>query len=205
MRKGSPCFSVQYRVKGRSSILKRSRAVDSEGPKCLPLGALKTRVNIKFLSLLAVVWMAGCAEVCDEPPIDDLNALYLELKVDGDDGFSEDERASCFIVRYFDVVNDSLTFPDDTVFYNGNFHDGSDNRIRLSNGTPFENDSLFYVRYNYGIFFESDSTLELLITDIDLRSRYVGECGYENVQKTFRLNGEWVDRSGSQAYYEITK
>lgn len=163
------------------------------------------QIQQSALILVSIAAFAACTEVCDEPPVDDLNALYLELKKDSVDGFTQAELDSCFLVRYFDVFNDSLTFPDDTVFYYGNFHEGSENRIRISNGTPFENDSLFYVRYNYGIFFRTDSTLQYLITDIDLKGEYIGDCDYENVTKTFRLNDELVNRSGNQEYYQITK
>ncbi len=158
-----------------------------------------------FLLLTAFIIVASCTKICDEPPVDDLNALYLQFKTEGEDSFTEEELESFYLVRYFDVPEDSLTFPDDTIFYHGNFYDGSDNQIRISNGTPFLNDSIFYVRYNYGLFFESDSTLSYIITEFDLEGTYVGECGYENVTKTFHINDQLVDMSASTDYYEITK
>jgi len=154
--------------------------------------------------LFGVAVLAACTEICDAPPIDNLNALYLEFKKDGENGFTEEERNSFYMVRYYQVPGDSLTFPADTVFYFGNFYE-SDNRFRISNGIPFQNDSIFYVRYNYGLFFESDSTLSYLISQINLRGKYTGNCAYENQEKTFLLNGSFVDRSGSTSYYQITK
>lgn len=147
---------------------------------------------------------AACTEICDEPPIDDLNALYLEFKKDGESGFSEEERDSFYIVRYYQVPGDSLTWPADTVYYFGNFYE-SDNRFRISNGIPFQNDSLFYVRYNYGLFFDVDSLLSYIITDINLSGKYTGNCAYENQEKTFLLNGNFVDMSSNTDYYQISK
>lgn len=155
--------------------------------------------------MVGIAGWSACTEICDEPPVDDLNALYLELKTEGDGSFTEEERDGFYLVRYLIVPGDSLTYPEDTVFYYGNFHDGSNNKIRLSNGTPFVNDSLFYVRYNYGMFTDADSTFQKVITDIDLKGAYLGECEYENQVKTFRLNDQLVDRSGNTDYYEITK
>lgn len=167
---------------------------------------MKKVVNITaFLLLSAFVVLASCTKICDEPPVDDLNALYLKFNTEGEDSFTEEELESFYMVRYFDVPGDSLTFPDDTVFYHGHFYEGSAGQIRLSNHIPFRNDSIFYVRYNYGLYFESDSTLSYIITDIDLEGTYVGECDYENVKKTFHINDQLVDMSASTDYYEIKK
>lgn len=156
------------------------------------------------MAVLFLTVMAACTEVCDEPPIDDINALYLEFKKDGEDGFTEEELETFYLVRYFQVPGDSLTFPDDTIHYYGNFYE-ADNRFRISNGIPFSNDSLFFVRYNYGMFFESDTTQQVLLTDITLRGEYIGDCEYENKEKTFRINGDLVNQTASTDYIQITK
>lgn len=173
-------------------------------PFLLPLCTLKIQMHKTVYLLLGMTVLAACTEICDEPPIDDLNALYLEFKTEGEDGFSEAERESFYIVRYYQVPGDSLTWPADTIFYFGNFYE-ADNRFRISNGIPFENDSLFYVRYNYGLFFSADSTLSMTISDINLTGKYTGNCDYENQEKTFRLNGSLVDMGGTTDYYQITK
>lgn len=154
--------------------------------------------------MLLLVLGTACTKDCDAPPVDDINALYLRLKTGGDNGFSEEELSSLYLVRYFDVPGDSLTFPADTLHF-ASFYEGSDNKIRISNDTPFRNDSLFFVRYNYGFYFEADSNLSVMLTDIQLEGGYIEDCDYENRRKTFRINDQEVNRSGSQDYYEITK
>lgn len=155
--------------------------------------------------MLSLIVLGGCKDNCDPPPVDDINALYLKFKTDGDNGFSEEERNSMYLVRYFDVPGDSLTFPSDTMRFFGNLYQGSNHKLRISNDIPFKNDSLFFVAYNYGFYFESDSTLKLSLTDISLRGKYVGDCAYENKEKTFKLNGQFVNRTANQDFYEISK
>lgn len=155
--------------------------------------------------MLSLIVLSACTEDCDPPPVDDINALYLKFKTEGENSFSQDERDSMYLVRYFQVPGDSLNFPSDTIRFYGNLYQGSNHKLRISNGVPFENDSLFYVSYNYGFFFESDSTLQLTLTDISLRGKYVGDCDYENKEKTFKLNGETVNRTANQDFYEISK
>jgi hypothetical protein len=165
---------------------------------------LKTTSIKTVFAALGVLAFAACTEICDDPPVDELNALYLELKEGGDDGFSPEVLNSAFIVRYWIVPGDSLTFPQDTINAPAMFTNGL-NRLRISNGIPFQNDSLFYPRYNYVVFSEADTTLELKITNIDLESGYIGECEYENRIKTFDLNGTPVNQSKSTDYYLITQ
>lgn len=148
--------------------------------------------------------LPSCTEICDAPDIDLINAIFLKLDTSEVDGFSEDELNSLYMVRYFRVEEADFDWPHDTVFIYGNFY-RSPSTIRLSNDHPFTNDSLFYPRYNYALLFESDTLLEYRITNITLDSKYTGDCAYENMVKTFEMNGLTVNKSGTTDTHTITK
>jgi hypothetical protein len=147
------------------------------------------------LALMSV----SCTKICDAPDVDSLNALPFQFKTDGNDGFSESEINSAYMVRYLIALGDSLTFPVDTVSL-----EGRDN-FRLTNYDPFRNDSIGYVRYNYAILFESNDTLSYVITQIELKGQYTGECAYENQLKKFTWNGQVQDITEFSNPFLITK
>ena len=150
---------------------------------------------IGTLALLSV----SCTKTCDEPDVNGLNALPFQFKTDGSDGFSESAINSAYMVRYLIAFGDSLTFPKDTISLNGR------DNFRLTNYDPFVNDSIGYVRYNYAIRFESSDTLSYVITQIELKGQYTGDCAYENQMKRFTWNGQVQDITEFSNPFLITK
>jgi len=155
-----------------------------------------------FYSILAIaVIFAGCTEKCEEPDISRINSVYIELKEGGEDGFTDAELDSIIIVRYIPF---SAPLVADTLVTNGDFPEG-DNKFLINDEYPFVNATPpYYVVYGYEII-ETSSLFSTRIEGIELEGVYDGECDYMNVEKTFLVDSNEVDMSGSTDFYQITR
>lgn len=160
---------------------------------------MKKRMRLYLMVGTLALLSLACTKICDAPNVDLINALPFEFKTEGNDGFSEAEVSSAYMVRYLIAFGDSLTFPKDTISLNGRTN------FNLTNYDPFRNDSIGYVRYNYAIRFENNDTLSYVITQIELKGQYTGECAYENQLKRFTWNGQPQDITEFSNPFLITK
>jgi len=167
--------------------------------KLLTLASMKKMMRLSLIVGTLALLGLSCTKICDEPDVNGINALPFKFKTDGNDGFSQDEINSAYMVRYLIAFGDSLTFPKDTLSLNGR------KDFRLTNYDPFRNDSIGYVRYNYAIRFENNDTLGYVITQIKLKGQYTGECAYENQMKRFTWNGQAQDITEFSNPFLITK
>lgn len=155
-----------------------------------------------FLSLvLAIFLFAACEEKCDDPDISAINALYFELKQGGENGFSPEELNQVYFVRFIPFSNPLIA---DTLYPNGSYPGGV-GKFFINNTYPFRNaQSPYFPVYGYMVIEPSSNYVDT-IQNIDLGGRYDGDCGYDNILKTYTINSDSVDMSGSQAYYLLTK
>ena len=73
--------------------------------------------QFNFLLLVIVLGslFVACNEKCDEPDIERINSIYIELKNGGSDGFTEEQLDSIYFVRYVPGSNPLIadtTYPD---------------------------------------------------------------------------------------------
>jgi len=156
--------------------------------------------NSIFL-LFVLTALFSCEEKCDEPDIEAINSIYIELKQGGSDGFSEEELDSIYFIRY---VPNSNPLVADTAYIDGFFPDG-EGKFSINDTYPFRNETPpYWVVFGYEII-EPTSEFSTRIQDIELGGMYDGECGYTNVKKTFTVDSVPVDMSGSQDFYLITR
>ncbi len=155
-----------------------------------------------FYSILAItILFIGCTEKCEEPDISRINSIYIELKQGGEDGFTDSELDSIIIVRY---VPFSAPLIADTLVTNGDFP-GGENKFFINDEYPYVNATPpYYVVFGYEII-ETSSAFSTRIEGIELEGVYDGECDYMNVKKTFLVDSNEVDMSGSTDYYQITR
>jgi hypothetical protein len=153
-----------------------------------------------LLPILAI-WMASCSEECDEPDIQEINALYFELKQGGDDGFTEKGLDEVFLVRF---VPFSEPLVADTVFLQGNYPLG-EARFLVNDEFPFTNNqSPYFTTYGY-LIVDPTSGFVGSIENIELKGEYDGDCGYNNLEKKFTFNGEAQDMGGTTDYFLVTQ
>jgi len=163
--------------------------------------ALPMRIFNSIFLLFVLSALFSCEEKCDEPDIESINSIYIELKQGGSDGFSEEELDSIYFVRY---VPNSNPLVADTAYPDGFFTDG-ESKFRINDTYPFRNETPpYWVVFGYEII-EPMSGFSTRIQDIELEGMYDGECGYTNVKKTFTVDSQLVDMSGSQEFYVVTK
>jgi len=163
--------------------------------------ASRMRIFNSIFFLFVLLVLLSCEEKCDEPDIEKINSLYIELKQGGSDGFFEDELNSIYFVRY---VPNSNPFVADTAYPNGFFPEG-EGKFLINDTYPFRNETPpYWVVFGYEIV---DPTTEFStrIQDIELEGMYDGDCGYTNIKKTFTVDSQLVDMSGSQDYFLITR
>lgn len=158
----------------------------------------------KFISatlLFAVALLWSCTEECDEPDIQKINALYFELQQGGEDGFTEAELDSVYIVRF---VPYSEPLVADTTYLYGLYPEG-EGRFFINDDFPFLNyQSPYFPTYGYMVV-EPTTGFVATIDNIELKGEYDGDCDYRNLEKRFTYNGEAHDYGGSQAYFPITR
>lgn len=156
---------------------------------------------IQTFCIIAFLAICACTEKCDEPDIDYINGLQFELLDHGDAGFSTGALDSIYFVRYIPFSEPLIA---DTAFPEGFYSDG-DNKFTINDNYPFFNDqSPYFTTFGYMVI---DPTTGFVanIYDIHLSGMYDGDCGYINTGKTFILNNDTIDVSGSNAYVLITK
>jgi len=157
-----------------------------------------------FSLIFAMTIIAACEKPCPEQDVDSLNALYLDFKLSGPNSFNESDLQDLFMVRFLTDTLDTLSFQADTIPLNSpdDFY-AEEYKIRISKNNPqFSTPGPpFYSAYNYSIQSTTISDLEVLITGIDLIGSYdEDDCIYTNTKKTFVLNGDSIDASGSTEY-----
>jgi len=154
-----------------------------------------------IFSVIVLLALASCEQKCDEPDIERINSVHIQLKEGGSDGFTEGELNDIFFIRY---VPNSNPLVADTSYPNGFFPEG-DGRFLINDSYPFRNEEPpYWVVYGYEIV-EPNSGFRTRIQDIELEGMYDGDCGYNNIKKTFTVDSIPVDMSGSQDFYVVTK
>lgn len=158
-------------------------------------------ISNSIFILFVLLGLYSCEEKCDEPDIERINSIYIELKQGGSDGFTEDELNNIYFVRY---VPNSNPLVADTSYPNGFFPEG-EGRFLINDSYPFRNEEPpYWVVFGYEII-EPNSGFSTRIQDIELDGMYDGDCGYNNIKKTFTVDSVPVDMSGSQEFYLVTK
>jgi len=158
------------------------------------------KTNLTFF-IIALLTLGACSEKCDEPDVQYINGIHLELQNGGDNGFSQEELNAIFFVRYVPFSEPIIA---DTLYANGYFPEGP-GKFTINDRYPFYNDqSPYYTVYGYMII---DPTTGFVanIEDIKLTGHYDGDCGYVNTRKTFTLNMDTIDVSGLDSYYVLTR
>ena len=155
-----------------------------------------------FLPLIFAAMVAGgCSKECDEPDIAKINALYFEMQMGGEDGFTQEELDEIFIVRF---VPYSQPLIADTMYVQGNFPNGP-GRFFINDEYPFLNfQSPYFTTYGYMIVQPSTGFVGN-IENIKLKGEYDGDCNYKNVDKKFTFNGEDHNTGGGENYFVIAK
>jgi hypothetical protein len=145
--------------------------------------------------------LSGCDHcynvACDEPNVEQINALRFEFDRKS---FTYEEVNSAHILRF---QPGNLDQPLDTIFLKGKITPGDFSFIL----TPITNDrSTGEVTFVYGIYDNSHENA-YIISDIVSRGIYPTDCCccYRNTERTFLMNGEPVDRSGSMEAVLLTK
>lgn len=152
-----------------------------------------------LVAMGAVICLHGCIEPCEAPEVEAINALYFEFARDGDSGFSEEQINNMYIARFFPAID---TIISDTFFLGGNYPLGS-GQFYINNHFPFENKSApYFPFYRYEIF-TADLTTIHVVDSIDLDGSYIDDCTYANKGKTFLLDGQFTDRSGSREFVKL--
>jgi hypothetical protein len=148
--------------------------------------------------------LAACEKPCKEPDTDAINAIYLEFKLGGENGYTNEELNQAYIVRYFATEADTI-LPVDTIFLNGKFYNGSSNKLRISNDFPIKNPlQPYWVSYDYTIQ-NPEETFIIEIKDIDIKGTYTGDCVYENQQKSYTVNDSLFNRTNNTDYLLIDR
>lgn len=149
-----------------------------------------------------LIALASCEKPCDEPDIDRLNGLKLELPTKGEDAFTEEELADLMFVRYV-PFSDPLI--GDTFFVNGNNLVEGPGKFIINDAFPFTNEtSPYFVTYNY-IIEGFTAAFFAEIENITLKGEYTGDCDYINEQKSFILNGDSIDLGGQEDFFELQR
>jgi hypothetical protein len=161
--------------------------------------------NKHFLFLLlGTFFFTACEEPCTDPDTDYLNGIFLEFKLGGEDGYTNEELNEAYVVRYY--ANDVDTvLPVDTIFLNGIFYENTTNKLRLSNNFPIKNSiQPYWVIYDYTIQ-NPEQTFVIQIKNIDVKGNYTGDCIYENQLKTYTVNDSLFNRTGNSEYLLIDR
>ncbi len=162
---------------------------------------LKITVSACFV-LCALNFLCSCKEVCDEPDIDRINGLKLQLPVEGPDAFTESELADLMFIRYVPFTEPMI---GDTVFVNGNLLEEGPGRFIINDFFPFRNTSApYFVTYNY-IIEGFTAAYYAEIERIVLLGVYDGECNYTNLQQSFFLNGDSLDLGGIDEFFVLPR
>lgn len=156
-------------------------------------------MRVPLFTLFLSALLQGCTEPCQEPDIQQINALYFELD-QGPQGFSSESLEQIFIVRYVPFSEPLIA---DTTYPNGNFPEGS-GRFFINDRFPFRNqESPYFTNFWYQIEDPLTGTV-FTVSNIELNGLYTGDCEYINLAKRFVLNGDTLDRGGSQDFVVLS-
>ncbi len=159
------------------------------------------RLKMKYLIIPSILMLFSCSPECEEPDIMDINSLKFQLDIDGENGFFSFELHHVYLVRF---VPFSEPLVADTVYLNGVFPDGP-GMFSINDEFPFLNPgSPYYPVYGYQVVDPSTGYVAT-IDNIELKGEYDGDCGYQNIQKSFVINGDTVDMGGTDTYYLISQ
>ncbi len=135
--------------------------------------------------LILTAGIISCEKDCPDQDVDDLNAIYLDFKLNGNNAFTPDQLNDIFMVRFQTDTLDTLSFQADTFLYYQEGFYADDFKIRISRTLPaFEQiGAPYYSAYNYSIQSTTED-FEILLTNIELVGSYDDEnCIYTNSQK----------------------
>jgi hypothetical protein len=157
--------------------------------------------NYRFTFTLALLFALACNKPCDEPDIDTINGLLFEFQRTGPQGFTDEEIASVYFVRFVPFSEPLIA---DTLFINGNYPEGF-GRFIINDRFPFRNDqSPYFTVYSYMVV-EAETGFVGNVENITLRGKYDGDCGYQNLQKSFFFNGDSIDMGGRTDPFIISR
>lgn len=157
--------------------------------------------RILLLFIITTLGFNACSEKCDEPDIGAINGLYFELQQGGENGFTPEELNQIYFVRFIPFSEPLIA---DTFYAQGSYPLGL-GKFVINDSYPFRNEqSPYYTVYGYQVV-DPVTSFAANIENIKLGGQYDGDCGYDNTLKTYTLNGDSVDMSGSMAYYPITQ
>ncbi|MDA0973744.1 MAG: hypothetical protein O2867_08430 [Bacteroidetes bacterium] len=160
-----------------------------------------------ILLLGSALFLTSCEDACDTPDVDAINAIYLQFDTSGDPGsFQMEELDSVYMVRFQIADFDSFNFPVDTfnLFENEFYEDPY--KVRLSRdfprglieGPPYYTDFM-YLFQSYGQDFR------VRLQSIELDGGYTDDCTYVNREKSFVLNDDTLDQTGSTEFVLMSK
>ncbi len=155
-----------------------------------------------FIPFLALCFIfSSCSKECDEPDIGSINAFYFEMKSEGEDGFTEEQLESLYIVRFVPYSEPLIA---DTMYLNGRFPDG-DGKFHINDEFPFLNiQSPYYPTFGYMVV-EPETGFVGNIENLELKGEYDGDCNYRNIDKKFTFNGEEHNYGGEKRFFTITR
>jgi hypothetical protein len=162
----------------------------------------KLTSSFGLLLLLTGLFLTSCEEACDEPDIDRINGLKLQIPIEGEDAFSTQELSDLLFVRYV-PFSDPLI--GDTLFVNGNLLEEGPGRFIINDNFPFRNAGApYFTTYDY--FIEGfTAAFFVQIERITLQGEYDGECEYFNTQQSFFLNGDSLDLGGTDDFLVLPR
>ena len=151
--------------------------------------------------------MAACKKDCKNPDVDAINAIYLQFDTSGEPGsFTVNELDSLYMVRFEQAQYDSFIFPVDTLNFSSAGFYGPDYTVRLSRDYPsgLSEGPPYYTDYMY-LFQSYGETFKVRLENIELDGSYTEDCEYISRKKSFVLNDDTLDVTGSTAFVLIQK
>ncbi|NND94152.1 MAG: hypothetical protein HKN45_04755 [Flavobacteriales bacterium] len=167
----------------------------------------KNPLSIALCAILVCGVFHSCEEECTPVDVDDLNAIYLRFSTDGSPGsFDPFELDSIYYIRFQESFLDSFNFPVDTIeLYQLGFYD-EDYGLRLSRGFPqgLPSGPPYYSEYKY-LFMSRGQSWQVRLQQIEINGGYLDDCTYETRNKSFVLNDDTIDATGSTAFIPVFK
>lgn len=156
----------------------------------------KILIFAMLLSLLTTSCFDECAfRTCAAPNFDIINALVFNFD---DSTYSNDEIATAHIIKY--PKNGGFIQALDTFYFTTQFGN-NDYLMVLSDPAPFSSGGTInlnsYEDFDY-IIKPNAAGKSYRLSDIEVKGEYSDcDCIYTNTQKTFKLDGVEMDRTGS--------
>jgi len=152
--------------------------------------------------MITLLTWSSCKKPCTEPDVDALNALYLQFDTSGEPGsFTMNELDSLYMVRFQQADFDSFIFPVDTlnIYEVGFYQEG--NKLRISRDFPrgLPSGPPYYTDYMY-LFKGRGENYTVRLQNIELDGGYTEDCIYIARMKSFVLNDDTLDVTGSTEF-----